>query len=149
MVVREPITVSLSARAGARARGHVEGPSNLVLQAGRQGSSSVFAETTRKFLMFGTNGRLLHGPRPQADGRARGGEPVAAVQSIGAGSGTSSRCLPSKGGPNLIASLEGQRLHRSRGRGPGRRARAAGDHVKGRRGARDLRRRMRYLRCVG
>jgi topoisomerase-4 subunit A len=59
MVVREPITVVLSDKGWVRAlRGHVEDLSNIAFKQDDKLKLSFFAETTSKFLMFGTNGRF-------------------------------------------------------------------------------------------
>jgi topoisomerase IV subunit A len=77
MVVREPITVVLSDKGWVRAlRGHVEDLSNIAFKQDDKLKLSFFAETTSKFLMFGTNGRIYTVEAAKLPGGRGHGEPV-------------------------------------------------------------------------
>src|ERR1700738_1202587 len=77
MVVREPITVVLSDKGWVRAlRGHVEDLSNIAFKQDDKLKLSFFAETTSKFLMFGTNGRFYTVEASKLPGGRGHGEPV-------------------------------------------------------------------------
>jgi topoisomerase IV subunit A len=77
MVVREPITVVLSDKGWVRAlRGHVEDLSNVAFKQDDKLKLSFFAETTSKFLMFGTNGRFYTVEASKLPGGRGHGEPV-------------------------------------------------------------------------
>jgi len=77
MVVREPITVVLSDKGWVRAlRGHVEDLSNIVFKQDDKLKLSLFAETTSKFLMLGTNGRFYTIEAAKLPGGRGHGEPV-------------------------------------------------------------------------
>ena len=77
MVVREPITVVLSDKGWVRAlRGHVEDLSNIAFKQDDKLKLSFFAETTSKFLMFGTNGRFYTIEASKLPGGRGHGEPV-------------------------------------------------------------------------
>ena len=77
MVVREPITVVLSDKGWVRAlRGHVEDLSNIAFKQDDKLKLSFFAETTSKFLVFGTNGRFYTIEAAKLPGGRGHGEPV-------------------------------------------------------------------------
>jgi topoisomerase IV subunit A len=77
MVVREPITVVLSDKGWVRAlRGHVEDLSNVAFKQDDKLKLAFFAETTSKFLMFGTNGRFYTVEASKLPGGRGHGEPV-------------------------------------------------------------------------
>jgi topoisomerase-4 subunit A len=77
MVVREPITVVLSDKGWVRAlRGHVEDLSSIAFKQDDKLKLSFFAETTSKFLMFGTNGRFYTLEGSKLPGGRGHGEPV-------------------------------------------------------------------------
>jgi topoisomerase-4 subunit A len=77
MVVREPITVVLSEKGWVRAlRGHVEDLSAIAFKQDDKLKLSFFAETTSKFLMFGTNGRFYTLEGAKLPGGRGHGEPV-------------------------------------------------------------------------
>src|SRR3989440_3141676 len=77
MVVREPITVVLSDKGWVRAlRGHVEDLSNVAFKQDDRLKLAFFAETTSKFLMFGTNGRFYTLEGSKLPGGRGHGEPV-------------------------------------------------------------------------
>src|SRR5947208_1480481 len=77
MVVREPITVVLSEKGWVRGlRGHVEDLSGVVFKQDDKLKLSFFAETTSKFLMFGTNGRFYTLEGSKLPGGRGHGEPV-------------------------------------------------------------------------
>jgi topoisomerase-4 subunit A len=77
MVVREPITVVLSDKGWVRTlRGHVEDLSNIAFKQDDKLKLSFFAETTSKFLMFGTNGRFYTVEAAKLPGGRGHGEPV-------------------------------------------------------------------------
>jgi len=77
MVVREPITVVLSEKGWVRGlRGHVEDLSAIAFKQDDKLKLSFFAETTSKFLMFGTNGRFYTLEGAKLPGGRGHGEPV-------------------------------------------------------------------------
>jgi topoisomerase-4 subunit A len=77
MVVREPITVVLSEKGWVRAlRGHVEDLSGVAFKQDDKLKLAFFAETTSKFLMFGTNGRFYTLEGSKLPGGRGHGEPV-------------------------------------------------------------------------
>jgi topoisomerase-4 subunit A len=77
MVVREPITVVLSEKGWVRAlRGHVEDLSSIAFKQDDSLKISFFAETTSKFLMLGTNGRVYTLEGAKLPGGRGHGEPV-------------------------------------------------------------------------
>jgi len=77
MVVREPITVVLSEKGWVRAlRGHVEDLSSIAFKQDDRLKLSLFAETTSKFLMLGTNGRCYTIEASKLPGGRGHGEPV-------------------------------------------------------------------------
>jgi topoisomerase-4 subunit A len=77
MVVREPITVVLSDKGWVRAlRGHVDDLSSIAFKQDDKLKLSFFAETTSKFLMLGTNGRVYTIEAAKLPGGRGHGEPV-------------------------------------------------------------------------
>jgi len=109
MVVREPITVVLSDKGWVRAlRGHVEDLSNIAFKQDDKLKLSFFAETTSKFLMFGTNGRFYTVEASKLPGGRGHGEPVRLFIDLEQESDIVTM-FPFQGGRKfLIASLEGK-----------------------------------------
>src|SRR5436190_3502951 len=109
MVVREPITVVLSDKGWVRAlRGHVEDLSNIAFKQDDKLKLSFFAETTSKFLMFGTNGRFYTVEAAKLPGGRGHGEPVRLFIDLEQEADIVTM-FPFQGGRKfLIASLEGK-----------------------------------------
>ncbi len=77
MIVREPITVILSARGWIRAtKGRVEDPSELKYKEGDSQGSIVPAETTDKLLIFASDGRFFALACDKLPGGRGHGEPL-------------------------------------------------------------------------
>ena len=119
MVVREPITVVLSDKGWVRAlRGHVEDLSNIAFKQDDKLKLSFFAETTSKFLMFGTNGRFYTIEAAKLPGGRGHGEPVRLFIDLEQ-EGRHRHDVPVPGRPEIPRrEPSGQGLRRRRGRVP-------------------------------
>jgi len=77
MIVREPITIILSARGWIRAaKGRVEDPSELKYKEGDKQGFVVPAETTDKLLILASDGRFFTLPCDKLPSARGHGEPV-------------------------------------------------------------------------